>query len=42
MKMEIRKCPKCGKEYTFNPPAGKFECPNCKGLGKKKGLFGKK
>ena len=32
--MEIRKCPKCKKEYSFNPDAGKgLFCPHCAGIG---------
>ncbi|MBQ0100298.1 MAG: hypothetical protein KBS39_02175 [Lachnospiraceae bacterium] len=27
---EKRKCPKCGKIYSFNPDVGKIFCPNCK------------
>ena len=29
-----KKCPKCKKEYTYNPDVGKgFFCPHCGGLG---------
>lgn len=42
MRMEIKKCLKCGKTYTFNPPAGKLGCPYCKGLSRKQSLFGRK
>ncbi|MBO5351771.1 MAG: hypothetical protein J6J42_12885 [Lachnospiraceae bacterium] len=39
--MEIRKCPSCGKRYSWNPDVGKMKCPYCGGLKnpEKKGLF---
>ena len=34
MIMEMRKCPKCKKEYSFNPDIGKgLFCPHCAGIG---------
>jgi len=26
---EYRRCPKCGRIYSFNPDVGKFACPYC-------------
>ncbi len=32
-----KKCPKCHKNYDFNPDVGKVTCPYCQGLGKPSG-----
>ena len=34
--LEIKKCPKCHKKYSWNPVLGSFSCPHCHGLGKGK------
>ena len=36
MRMIIKKCPACHKNYSFNPSVGQFKCPYCHGLGKLK------
>lgn len=25
----LKKCPLCGKKYSWNPDVGKFFCPHC-------------
>lgn len=42
-----KKCPQCHKKYDWNPDAGNFNCPYCRGLEKPMGgifdtIFGKK
>ena len=31
--MQMVKCPKCGKRYSFNPSVGKMTCPHCADTG---------
>ena len=28
-----KKCPRCHKQYSFNPDVGNFDCPYCHGMG---------
>jgi len=30
--MELRKCPACGRTYSYNPDVGRFNCPHCGGI----------
>jgi Zn finger protein HypA/HybF involved in hydrogenase expression len=47
LRPEYKKCPKCGKKYSWNPDVGMRFCPHCMGTGwtldgEKKKRIGKK